>query len=142
MAAIGNDPPHCEVLDLAWGVHGHGPYLVRQAGYLPGSLDLTTQQFVLQKSGVWLINFAFVMLPEAEQEAQLFHSLAEVSEFLDQLCARPVCVDDSLPEGSRVSEILAHFECCTRRILRGMRSCSVLSLTNAWRSRLAQGAHS
>ena len=75
MAALSNDPARCEVMNLAWGPNGHGPYLVRQEGYEPGSSTFKMQRFILQKDGRWLLNLAFVMLPEAEQEAQLFQNI-------------------------------------------------------------------
>lgn len=128
MPALSNDPARCEVMNLAWGSNGHGPYLVRQEGYEPGSSTFKMQRFILQKDGRWLLNLAFVMLPEAEQEALLFHSLPEVLLLFDDLSAKPVRADASLPAGANADEILAHFEQCTHRILRGMRSCSATSL--------------
>ncbi len=129
MAALCNDPARCEVLNLACGSNGHGPYLVRQEGYEPGSSNFIMQRFILQKDGRWLLNLAFVMLPEAEQEAQLFHSLTEVARFLDALAATPARVDAKLPGEVSEAEILRHFEQCTHRILRGMRNCAVETLS-------------
>ena len=128
MPALSNDPARSEVMNLAWGPNGHGPYLVRQEGYEPGSSTFKMQRFILQKDGRWLLNLAFVMLPEAEQEAQLFHSLTEVLQLLDSLSSKPVDASAVLPAGANVDEILAHFEQCTHRILRGMRSCSTVPL--------------
>lgn len=125
MAALSNDPARCEVMNLGYGPQGHGPYLVRQEGYEPGSCTFKPQRFVLQKDGRWLINLAFVMLPEPEQEKQLFHRLTDVLIFLDGLSDKPVQADGKLPPGSNADEIMAHFEQCARRILRGMRSCTV-----------------
>lgn len=130
MAALSNDPAHCEVMNLAWSPNGHGPYLVRQEGYEPGSSTFKMQRFILQKDGRWLLNLAFVMLPEAEQEAQLFHSLKEVLILLDDITSKSVRADASLPAGAGADEILAHFEQCTHRILRGMRSCAVEKLSS------------
>jgi hypothetical protein len=70
------------------------------------------------------------MLPEAEQEAQLFHSLKEVLILLDDITSKSVRADASLPAGAGADEILAHFEQCTHRILRGMRSCAVEKLSS------------
>jgi hypothetical protein len=128
MPALSNDPARCEVMNLAWGPNGHGPYLVRQEGYEPGSSTFKAQRFILQKDGRWLMNLAFVMLPEAEQEAQLFHSLTDVARFLDAMTATPMRADTKLPEEVSEAEILQHFEQCTHRILRGMRSCAVSPL--------------
>ena len=129
MAALSNDPARCEVMNLAWSPNGHGPYLVRQEGYEPGSSTFKAQRFILQKDGRWLLNLAFVMLPEAEQEAQLFHHLSDVLILLDRLAAQPVQADATLPAGTSPDEIFAHFEQCTHRILRGMRSCAVETLS-------------
>ena len=128
MAALSNDPARCEVMNLGWGTGGHGPYLVRQEGYELGSSTFKMQRFILQKDGRWLLNLAFVMLPEAQQEAQLFHSLTEVLKLLDELSSKPVRASADLPAGANAEEILAHFEQCTHRILRGMRSCSTMPL--------------
>lgn len=128
MPALCNDATRCEVMNLAWAPGGHGPYLVRQEGYLPDSTDFHPQRFLLQKDGRWLLNLAFVMLPEAEQEAQLFHHLSDVLILLDRLAAQPVQADATLPPGTCADEILSHFEQCTHRILRGMRSCAVETL--------------
>ncbi len=128
MAALSNDPARCEVMNLAWSPNGHGPYLVRQEGYEPGSSTFKMQRFILQKDGLWLLNLAFVMLPEAEQEAQLFHSLTEVLQLLDSLSSKPVSASAAIPAGASADEILAHFEQCTHRILRGMRNCSTMPL--------------
>jgi hypothetical protein len=68
------------------------------------------QRFILQKDGRWLLNLAFVMLPEAEQENQLFHSLTEVLVFLDNLSDKPVQADEKLPPGADADEIMTHFE--------------------------------
>lgn len=76
MAALCNDSTRCEILNLGWEKGGHGPYLVRQVGYAPGAVSLRNEPFILQRDGRWLLNLAFAALPEAEQEAQLFHSLA------------------------------------------------------------------
>lgn len=128
MPVLTNDPARCEVMNLGWGPRGHGPYLVRQEGYVPGGHDLRPQRFILQKDGRWLLNLAFVLLPEAEQERQLFRSLTEVLLCLDGLSGRPVRADSALPPGVTEAEILAQFESCTRRLLRGLRDCEVRPL--------------
>lgn len=128
MPALSNDPARCEVMNLAWGPNGHGPYLVRQEGYEPGSSTFKMQRFILQKDGRWLLNLTFVMLPEAQQEEQLFHHLSDVLILLDLLASQPVRADATLPPDTSADEIFAHFEQCTHRILRGMRTCSTLAL--------------
>ena len=116
MPALSNDFDRCEVINLAQDPQGRGPYLVRQEGYPPGSTDFISKRFLLQKDGRWLLNFAFVMLPEAEQEAQMFHSLKDVLTLLDELSTKPVQADDTLPEGVSAEVILSRFEMCTHRI--------------------------
>jgi hypothetical protein len=128
MPALANDSARCEVMNLGWGAQGHGPYLVRQEGHVPGGSDLRPQRFILQKDDRWLLNLAFVLMPETEQEQQLFHTLTEVLLFLDELSGRPVRVDAALPPGIDEAEILAQFEACTRRLLRGLRDCEVRPL--------------
>lgn len=126
MSALSNDPALCDVIDLCWEAGGHGPYLVRQEGYVPGSTHFRQQHFVLQKSGLWLINLAFVMLPEAEQEKQLFRSLSELISCFEAISAKPARADDKIPNGLSGDEIMSHFESCTNRILRGIRDGRVV----------------
>lgn len=123
---LSNDPERCEVMNLGYGPRGHGPYLVRQEGYPPGGTDFRPQRFILQKDGRWLLNLAFVLMPEPEQEKQLFHDLTEVLRFLDARGNQPVQADASLPPGADPAQIMAQFESCTHRILQGMRNSSVL----------------
>lgn len=125
MSGLSNDPARCELMNLGYEAQGHGPYLIRQEGYVPGSGDMKMRHYILQRDGRWLLNFAFVMLPEAAQEEQLFHSINEASAFLDQLSAKPVRVDAQMPEGSGPEEIMVHFKQCARHILRGMRNSTV-----------------
>ncbi len=129
MPALSNDASRCEIMNLAFSQQGHGPYLIRQEGYPPGSNDFKPQRYLLQKDGRWLLNLAFVLLPEAEQETQLFHSLKEVLTLLDQLAAQPVRADSTLPQDTTPEEVMAQFERCTHRILRGLRSCTPQPLT-------------
>ena len=68
------------------------------------------------------------MLPEVEQEGQLFHSLKEVLMLLNQIAGQPVQTDCALPAETSAEEIMIHFEQCTHRILRGMRTCSTQPL--------------
>ena len=127
MSALCNDPARCEVMNLGYGPQGHGPYLVRQEGYEPDSSTFKPQRFILQKDGRWLINLAFVMLPEVAQEKQLFQSQTEVLLFLDELSGKPVVADAQWPSGMKSEEIMDHFEQCANRLLRGMRNCTVMS---------------
>ena len=126
MPALTNDPARCEVMNLGYGPHGRGPYLVRQEGYAPGSTNFRPDLFILQKDGRWLLNLAFVMLPEAGQERQLFHSLSEVMQFFEDLSVKPVQADATMPAGASAAEIMAHFEQCANHILRGMRTGTVI----------------
>ena len=128
MAVLCNDPARCEVMNLGWAANGHGPYLVRQHGYPPGSTDMQVQPFILQRDGCWLLNLVFATLPEEEQEAQLFHDLAALMGFIDRLAATEVRAETALPSGMTQAELLHRFENCTHRILRGMRLCAVTRL--------------
>jgi hypothetical protein len=116
MPVLSNDVDRCEVINLALEPEGRGPYLVRQEGYLPGSTDFTPQRFLLQKDGRWLLNLAFIMLPEVEQQAQLFHSLKDVLTLLNELANQPVQAEATLPEGVSSEVILSRFEHCTNRL--------------------------
>ncbi len=123
MAVIANDRARFEVLNLGWAPSGHGPYLVRQRGYAPGDPRMQDGNFVLLRNGKWVLNLLFALLPEKEQEDHLFHSLAELSIFLDAQTARPVVVEFQLPAGVEAAELIQRFETCTHRILRGLRTC-------------------
>ena len=116
-------------MDFGWGPNGHGPYLVRQEGYAPGSTQFDRRYFILQRDGHWLVNLAFVMLPEEEQERQLLHSLSEVLLCFEDICTKPVLADDKLPAGFSDREIMTRFENCTNRILRGMRGGKVMPVS-------------
>lgn len=126
MPALSNDPARCEVLNLGYGPGGHGPWLVRQEGYPPESVTLRRDYYILQRDGTWLLNLAYVMLPEPEQEKQLFHSMSEISRFLEHLAAQPLSCAGSIPAGHTAAEILEHFEQCTHRILQGMKEGQVV----------------
>ena len=52
MAALSNDPARCELMNLGYEAQGHGPYLVRQEGYPPGSSDFRPQHFLLQRVAI------------------------------------------------------------------------------------------
>ena len=128
MSALSNDPTRCEVINLGWASSGHGPFLIRQEGHAPGGEGFQSQHYILQKDGRWLLNLKYGMLSEQEQENALFHHLPEVMSLLDRICSLPVQADARLPANCNPSEILASFERCTHRILKGMRSGTVSPL--------------
>jgi hypothetical protein len=126
MAVLTNDPARCEIMNLGWAPGGHGPYLVRQVGYPPGSRDMRPQPFILQRDGRWLLNLSFAALDETEQEKQLFHDLGALSTFLDALSSHAVVADATLPQGASHDDLLHRFETCTHRILQGMKNCTTM----------------
>lgn len=128
MAALSNDPARCEVMNLQYGPRGHGPYLVRQEGYVPGATDFRTHRFILLKDGRWIRNLLFAMMPEAEQEKNVLQDLGEVARLLDSIASRPVVAENALPASVNEAEVLRQFELCTHRILRGVRQCSITRL--------------
>jgi len=128
MPALCNDPDRCEVINLGWATAGRGPYLVRQHGYTTNSHDFQPQPFILQKDGRWLLNLAFVMLSESQQEQQLFHSLTDVLHCFERIANQPVQAEDNLPTDANPAEILRNFESCTLRILQGLRTGKVMPI--------------
>lgn len=105
MPAIANYPDRCELLNLGYGPQGKGPYVVRQHGHEPGSMDLTQNVYFLRKDGVWVWNLAVISLPETEQESVLYGTLAEAMSMLTELSGGTPVVDAALPAGRTVEEL-------------------------------------
>ena len=107
-----------QLFDLGLNEDGHGPYLVRQVGYPPGSLEMKVDPYILQNDGVWLISYHFATLPQEEQEQRLFQSRRELIKLLETMASRDVECIDTLPEGLSNEEILRRYKEFGSRLLR------------------------
>jgi hypothetical protein len=116
MRTITNNLADCELLNLETGTKGRGPFVIRQDGIAPGSMDQQVHRFLLRKDGTWVNSFAVYMLPEAEQQAQFtFESVAEIYALANTLVGKPK-VEAGLPEGKSRSELLAAAESSISRV--------------------------
>lgn len=107
-----------EMFNLGINENGKGPYLVRQVGYPPGSVDLKVDPYILQNDGVWILSYHFATLPEDEQHKRLFQSHRELIELLEKIGARDVACISTLPEGLSNTEILRRYRESGARLLR------------------------
>ena len=116
MPAISNSLDRFKLLNLGYLRGGRGPYAIRQDGYAPGSMTLDENRFILMDDGSWMLNYRFFLLPEEEQEKQLFGSLPEVFEALDALAGKEVVVHDQLPNGATKEMVLARMRAVRNRL--------------------------
>jgi hypothetical protein len=128
MPAIANYPDRCELLNLGYGPQGKGPYVIRQEGNVPGSMDLKQNPYFLRKDGVWVNNLAIIGLPEPEQEVVLFPTLAEAMQMLTSLAGGTPTIDSSLPPGRTLEELQAQTETTANRLISRLRQAKRESL--------------
>jgi hypothetical protein len=121
MPAIANYPDRCELLNLGYGPEGKGPYVLRQEGNVPGSMDLRQNAYLLRKDGVWVLNFAVFALTEAEQEVVLYPTLREAMTMLTGLSGGEPVIDSALPEGRTLEQLQAATEGTANRLLARLR---------------------
>jgi hypothetical protein len=131
MPAIANYPDRCELLNLGYGPGGKGPYVLRQEGNVPGSMDLRQNTYLLRKDGVWVLNYAIFALPEAEQEVALYPTLAEAMTMLTGLAGGEPVIDSALPEGRTLEQLQAATEGTANRLLTRLRQAKRESLGNS-----------
>lgn len=121
MPAIANYPDRCELLNLGYGPQGKGPYVLRQLGNPPGSLDLRQNTYLLRKDGVWVINVAIFALPEAEQEVVIYPTIAEAMTRMTSLSGGEPVIDSALPPGRTLEEMQAATESTASRLISHLR---------------------
>jgi hypothetical protein len=121
MPAIANYPDRCELLNLGYGPEGKGPYVLRQEGNVPGSMDLRQNTYLLRKDGVWVLNLVIFALPEAEQEVVLYSTLSEAMTMLTGLSGGEPVIDSALPEGRTLEQLQAATEGTANRLLTRLR---------------------
>jgi len=121
MPAIANYPDRCELLNLGYGPEGKGPYVLRQEGNVPGSMDLRQNTYFLRKDGVWVLNLAILAMSESEQEVVLYHTLAEAMKMLTGLSGGEPVIESALPAGRTLEELQAATEGTANRLLTRLR---------------------
>jgi hypothetical protein len=121
MPAISNDYTRCQMLNLASGPHGRGPFVIRQEGSPPDSTTLQQDPFLLRDDGVWVINLTVFSLKEEEQKRFIYPTSVDVIKALDSLHGDPV-VEAKLPEGVSKAQLLAALETTASRLLHGLKN--------------------
>ena len=82
MPVISNDYRRCEMLNLGSAPGGRGPFVIRQLGFPPGSMNLKEDAFWLRNDGVWILNLCVFVLSEEKQKQFIYPTSAEVMKAL------------------------------------------------------------
>ena len=106
MRILTNAYQDCELLNLGFNKNGRGPYVIRQDGIPPDSLEAQEDRFLLRKDGTWVLNITVYTLSEKEQEQFVFQDAAELYATVEKLYGKPV-VEAELPPGKSRAELLA-----------------------------------
>jgi hypothetical protein len=123
-----NDCHDCELLNLGYNKDGRGPYVLRQDGVPPDSLDSQEYRFLLRKDLTWVLNLTVFALPEKEQEQFIFQNAAELHAAVENLIGKPV-VEDALPAGKTRAELSAGIETTLSKVWSRMREARATKLT-------------
>ena len=115
MRTLTNNYNDCDVLNLGYNEEARGPYVVRQDGVPPDSLNRREDRFLLRKDLAWVIKLTVSTLPEKEQEQFLFQDAAELHAAVEKLAGKPV-VEDALPPGRSREELLAISETMVSKV--------------------------
>jgi hypothetical protein len=59
---------------------GDQPYVLRQDGVPPGSMQAQEDRFLLRKDDTWVLNITVYTLPEKEQEQFIFQDAANCTQ--------------------------------------------------------------
>lgn len=108
------------LLNLAYGPNGRGPFVLRQEGVPPNSMDGQEDRYILRRDGVWVINFAVFDLSEEEQQEFVFKDIPEVWAAVEVLTG-PVRVEAALPPGKSRAVLLAEMQSTMNRLLMHVR---------------------
>jgi hypothetical protein len=106
---ITNACQDCELVNLGYNKEGRGPYILRQDGVPPDSMNARAYRFLLRKDLTWVINLAVFALPEKELEKFIFQDAAELYAAVEKLAGKPV-VEDALPPGKSREELSVAIE--------------------------------
>jgi len=108
------------LINLGSGLNGRGPFVLRQDGVPPNSMDMQEDRFFLRRDGVWVINFAVYDLSEEEQQAYIFHDIPAVWAAVETLTG-PLVVESALPPGKSRAALLASVQSTMSRLLAHLR---------------------
>lgn len=90
MSKITNDYSKVQVWDLSPSPNERGPFLVTQAGHLPGSGDSTESLYVLRPNGTWADINAYLSAEDSSlMDEALFDSMPTVIRLLESLPPQP-----------------------------------------------------
>ncbi len=128
MRILTNMHQDCEMLNLGFNKNGRGPYVLRQDGVPPDSLQAEEDRFLLRKDGTWVLNITVYALPEKEQEQFIFQDAAEMYATVEKLVGKPV-VEDALPPGKSRAELLAAVDTTISKVWSRMRQARATRLT-------------
>ena len=68
---------------------------------------MENHRYILMEDGSWMLNYAFYLLSEEEQEKALFGSISRVFDAIDDLAGKDLVVHSDLPEGATKQSVLA-----------------------------------
>lgn len=97
-------------VNLGLNEAGHGPYVIRQEGYPPGSIDMEMDRYVLMKDGTWVLNYVLSALPEPEADTVLFDSIDEALQTLESLAGHDVKCRSEPPDGMTLEQAINIYE--------------------------------
>jgi diacylglycerol kinase (ATP) len=120
MRVLTNMYQDCELLNLGFNKNGRGPYVLRQDGIPPDSLEELEDRFLLRKDGTWVLNITVYTLSEKEQEQFIFQDAAELYATVEKLYGKPV-VEAELPPGKSRAELLAAINTTISKVWSRMR---------------------
>ena len=120
MRILTNAYQDCELLNLGFNKNGRGPYVIRQDGIPPDSLEAQEDRFLLRKDGTWVLNITVYTLSEKEQEQFIFQDAAELYATVEKLYGKPV-VEAALPPGKSRAELLAAINTTISKVWSRMR---------------------
>lgn len=118
MAALTHSVNRLRLLNLAYHRREKGPYAICQEGHPPGSMTMTVNRYYLLSDGSWMLNYAFFLLAEDEQEKHLLDSIKAVFAAIDNLAGKKIIVHDDLPEDATPDSILRAVRETGNRIIR------------------------
>jgi hypothetical protein len=119
-----------------------GPYVIRQDGIPPGSLEAQEDRFLLRKDGIWVLNITVYTLSEKEQEQFIFQDAAELYATVEKLYGKPV-VEAALPPGKSRVELLAAINTTIFKVwsrMRAARATRSVMITPKYRCAVKRGA--
>ena len=142
MRILTNAYQDCELLNLGFNKNGRGPYVIRQDGIPPDSLEAQEDRFLLRKDGTWVLNITVYTLSEKEQEQFVFQDAAELYATVEKLYGKPV-VEAALPPGKSRTELLAAINTTISKVwsrMRESRATRSVMITPKYRCAVKRGA--